>query len=124
MIGRRGLDGIVHPVAQNATGLQPDHRAMRAQQTAKLDQVVHIAANAADDEQGQSCKAGPGMDHGCGIPGAVFRRSGVAGICRRLGGGAQFARQGPDRGMGKQRRDRQIDAKAAPDLGEQLYRQQ
>ena len=41
----------MHPVAQNAACLQPDQGAMLPEGAAQFQQVVHIAANAAHNEQ-------------------------------------------------------------------------
>ena len=124
MICRRGLYSLMHAVAQYAACLQSDQGTMPPQSAAEVPQIVHIATNAANNEQRAYGTAGTGMNNGCRIPRGIFRGASKRDVCCRSDGTVNPACKIPDRRIGKQRRNRQIGRKLALDLGKELHCQQ
>ncbi len=108
-------------MAQHPARLEPDDLAGTSDQAGQVDEVVQVAADATDDEQGRRGRSfRTRMDHGRRVPVAIGIN---LGRLRHLPCLDQ-PRKVLDGRTGKQRRDRKIHAELVLDAAEQPHRQQ
>ena len=117
------LDRAAQGVAEDAAGLQPDDRPGLADELAEAVEVVHVAADAADDEERQGARPGrAGVDHRGGVPVLLGRDLARGGL--RPGGGLRLQDGGEvaHRRVEEERRDRQLQPVLLADALEEPHR--